>query len=200
MISLNRTAGAGLLRKLINTGFKWKLADQFGDNPKFLTVALAGVVSVSTARASEDEDAIDHFPVFSHRVAYTTELLLARKWSEVISTQLIGGYQHRNVVFDYDQNALFFVGFSSRVRFTKGFAILLDSNFPLGRKTPPENIEFYPSLGFGVELNTGGGHVFQINLTNSKGLIENDFIPYTQSDLTMGEFRLGFTITRIFRV
>lgn len=198
-VSLNRTAGAGLLRKLVNTGFKWKFADQFGENPKLISAAVVVMTSVSTSRPSQNPEAIDHFPEFSHRVAYTTEILLARKWSEVLSTQIIGGYQHRNVVYQNDQNALFFAGLSGRIRFSKGFALLFDSTFPFSELRTPEN-GYFPYIGGGIELNTGGGHVFQINLTNSKGLIENDFIPYTQSDWTNGEFRIGFTISRIFRV
>jgi hypothetical protein len=198
-IGINRTAGAGLLRKLINTSFKWKALDQFSDNPSSISLAVSGLVSVSTSRASSNEEAIDHFPRFLHRVSYTTQFMLARKWSEVISTQLLGGYQHRNVVYENDQNGMFFAGFSGRVRFSKGFAILFDGIYPFSKLRTPEN-GYYPYIGGGIELNTGGGHVFQINLTNAKGLIENDFIPYTQSHWADGEFRIGFTISRIFRV
>jgi hypothetical protein len=77
--------------------------------------------------------------------------------------------------------------------------VIVDANIPFSEYRSPEN-DFYTSLGFGLEIETGGGHVFQINVTNAKGISENDYIPYTQSDWGEGEFRLGFTISRIFNM
>ena len=54
-------------------------------------------------------------------------------------------------------------------------------------------------VGFGLEFDTGG-HVFQLNLTNAKGLSAADYIPYTNTKWSDGEFRLGFTISRLFNL
>jgi hypothetical protein len=43
-----------------------------------------------------------------------------------------------------------------------------------------------------------GGHVFHINLTNSAGLLENDYLPFNNKNWAQGGFRLGFTISRGF--
>jgi hypothetical protein len=53
------------------------------------------------------------------------------------------------------------------------------------------------SFGIGVEWITFG-HTFTINLTNSKGFTETQFIPYTFEHWNKGQFRLGFSITRKF--
>ena len=48
-----------------------------------------------------------------------------------------------------------------------------------------------------MEFETGG-HVFDINLSNSSGILENDFLPYTNKNWLQGQFRMGFTISRTF--
>ena len=57
----------------------------------------------------------------------------------------------------------------------------------------------YNSLSAGFEFVTNG-HLFQIVLTNSRGLGESQFIPGTYSNWLNGEFRLGFSITRNFKL
>jgi hypothetical protein len=53
------------------------------------------------------------------------------------------------------------------------------------------------SLGIAFEWITFG-HNFTINLTNSKGFGETQFIPYTYEKWSKGQFRLGFCIGRKF--
>ena len=62
------------------------------------------------------------------------------------------------------------------------------------------NRDFHFPLGFGLEWETGGGHVFQMNFTNATGLVETDYIPYTTTSWLDGEYRFGFTIARKFRL
>ena len=54
-------------------------------------------------------------------------------------------------------------------------------------------------FGIGIELNTFA-HVFQLNFMNSKGLGAGQFIPFTTSNWSEGEFRFGFTIARKFNL
>jgi hypothetical protein len=49
----------------------------------------------------------------------------------------------------------------------------------------------------GIEINTYG-HVFLLNFVNSRGIGEGQFIPYTKSKWSEGQFRFGFTIARKF--
>jgi len=56
---------------------------------------------------------------------------------------------------------------------------------------------FYNPLGIGLEVETGG-HVFHVTFTNSTAILENQFIPYTTSSWTKGQFRWGFIISRTF--
>jgi hypothetical protein len=51
----------------------------------------------------------------------------------------------------------------------------------------------------GIEIKTYG-HVFQLNFMNSKGIVAGQFIPFTNSKWSEGEFRFGFTIARKFEL
>ena len=50
-----------------------------------------------------------------------------------------------------------------------------------------------------MEIETGG-HVFHINLSNSAGLIGQDLINEGPDNWLDGEFKLGFTISRVFAI
>ena len=52
-------------------------------------------------------------------------------------------------------------------------------------------------FGLGIEIKTFG-HVFLLNFVNSRGIGEGQFLPYTKSKWSKGEFRFGFTIARKF--
>lgn len=52
-------------------------------------------------------------------------------------------------------------------------------------------------MGIGYEIEIGG-HVFQVHLTNSFGLVENQFLPFTDSQWNDAGIRLGFNVSRVF--
>jgi len=83
---------------------------------------------------------------------------------------------------------------------TQSMAFLLDTTFPILSDIRTSENDFYPSIGIGFEFDTSGGHVFQVNLTNSEGIVATDYIPYTRSNWADGEFRLGFTVSRLFNL
>ena len=57
--------------------------------------------------------------------------------------------------------------------------------------------DYKNSLGVALEWSTFG-HNFTINFTNSKGLGETQFIPYTFQNWMDGQFRMGFCVSRQF--
>lgn len=196
-LALNRTKGAGPLRQLINFSGKWKFAHSEGDKP--LAVALIATVTASTMEKSDNTAALNYFPKFGHRFVYHAELTGARKFSESFS--LLGriGYVHRNYVAVGDENELFVFGTGVRFKITPTLGILAEMDFPLSASRNEADSDYRIPLGFGLEWETKGGHVFQLNLQNSRGLIETDYLPYSTSSWSDGEFRLGFTISRLFK-
>ncbi len=196
MIGISRTKGSGPHRMLVNLHGKYRFLHQREGGGMPITVAIYGLTSLSTMQASPNETDLNHFSKFSHRLSYTGQLLIARKFSDRFSLQISPGYTHRNIVEFGEANGLVHVGIGGRIGLSKHHAIIFDATIPFYSNADIAAARSIP-LGFGWEIDTGG-HRFQINLTNSGGLVANDFIPYTTSEWGQGQFRLGFTISRWF--
>ena len=198
MIGINRTKGAGPLRMLVTSYLKYKIAGQNStlDNP--IAVSIIAMNTISTMPKSDEISAINNFPKFAHRMTYHFQMIAAKRFSRKVSLQINVGYTHRNFVDLDDVNYVVHTGLAGRFQLTRRLALIGDLSIPMRFR----DIGFEPTLplGFGVEWETGGGHVFQLNLTNSSGLTESDYLPYTRSKWSEGQFRLGFTIARQFRI
>lgn len=205
MVGLHRVKGGGQLpdgtqglSQLLNAVVKFRPLRQTVDDSRPVSVALLGVTSFSAAEAIDNENLIQNFSRFAHRFAYHGQVIVARKFSDAFSLQASGGYTYRNIVPQGDQNGIVSLGMAGRLQLSRVFGLILDATVPItGGRTAEAG--FYPALGVGVEIETGG-HVFQVNLTNATQLMETDYIPYTTSNWLDGEFRLGFTISRLFNL
>ena len=67
------------------------------------------------------------------------------------------------------------------------------------RINPKDNTPYYNSVGAGLDIETGG-HVFQIILSNSQGMIERAAIAETDGNVKKGDIHLGFNISRTFQI
>lgn len=198
-VGLSRTKGAGPLKQLLNGTVKYRVLHQTeGENTMPISLTVLGIGTFSTMQKSEDETLINYFDKSAHRMVYGGQILIARKFSNRFSLQLVPSYIHRNVVPFGDANGLISLGVATRIQLTKVFGLIVDATLPiLGDR--PEGVDFYAPIGVGLEVDTGG-HVFQLNFTNATGISEADYIPYTTSNWGDNEFRLGFTISRIFNL
>ncbi len=196
-VGLNRTKGVGTLSRLINTSVKYRLARQkVGGNP--FSVTIVGESSVSTLPRSTNPNSILFFENFAHRFIYSSQLLVSTVIKNNFTIQLSPGILHRNVVDNVDVNTFFNIGLQAKLQFNRGFALIFDSTFNF-RDTEELANDFHVPFGFGFEFDTGG-HVFQVNFTNATGLATTDFIPNTTTNWADGEFRIGFTISRLFNL
>lgn len=199
MVGINRTKGTGELLNNVNAFFKYRLLDQEEKGNNSVSLAFLGLTSYSTMGKSESRGDFNYFDKYAHRFSYHLQVLLARKFSDYFSLQLGGAWTYRNIVSTLDKNDLPSVSLASKIQFTKVFGLILEGTYVFSEFRNNTG-EYFPMMGVGFEWETGGGHVFQINVTNAKGLVETDYIPYTRSDWTKGEFRLGFTISRVFKI
>ena len=145
----------------------------------------------------DNPDLINHFDKVAHRMIFGGQILLARKFSDRFSLQITPSFIHRNIVPFEDENNLLSIGLASRIQLTKVIGFLLDFTYPISEYRSDNDIPI--PLGFGFEFDTGG-HVFQLNFTNATGLSAVDYIPYTTSKWGEGQFRMGFTISRLFNL
>ena len=94
----------------------------------------------------------------------------------------------------FDKNDCFVAGAVTRFKFTKRQAITVEYGLRLNKYSKEK---YYDSFGIGYDLETGG-HVFQIHLTNSFGLTEDQYFMYTNTSWDNWGIRLGFNISRVF--
>lgn len=131
------------------------------------------------------------------KMAYTTQLLVARKFSSRLSLQLMPTYLFRATVTDsIAVNNLISLGMGGRVKLTKSMAVIGEYYLRLNEK---EESPYFDSFGLGVEFETGG-HVFQLIFTNSIGMVERAFVSETGDDFFDGDIHFGFNITRTFQL
>jgi len=133
------------------------------------------------------------------RLAYTTQLIIARKFSSRVSVELAPTVVHKNFVLDADDsNTLYAIGAGGRVKVTRSMAVIIDYLYNLGsfRKIDNNN-GFYNTLGVGLEFETGG-HVFSVMFTNAAAILESEFVSETADSWSNGGFRFSFNISRNF--
>jgi hypothetical protein len=185
------TAGVGRssLQKTYDNFLKYKLLRQtHGGMP--VTVVAYTNMAITTADKSNDNRTIK----FEHRLTYTNQLLIARKFNKKLSLQLSPTHIHRNVVATpQDQNDVFAMGLGGRYKIFKRVSVNAEYFYLLPGKTA-DNFNNSFALGFDIET---GGHVFNLHFTNSAGLTESQFIPQTSGDWKK-TLRFGFNISRVF--
>ena len=134
---------------------------------------------------------------FARRLAYYHQLIIGRKFSERFSLQLSPMLLHRNITTSIvDPNNVFAIGFGGRWKFTKRLALTWDTYYTLNKFA--NRIERMP-VSLGVDIETGG-HVFQLHFSNSTGMNERAFLIDGNGDLTAGNIRFGFNISRWFQL
>ncbi|MEP7170996.1 MAG: DUF5777 family beta-barrel protein [Bacteroidota bacterium] len=176
---------------------KYRLLEQTSDNK----IPLAVTLFVNAAYSAVENRDGSIFPKSVDRISYTSELILARKFSSRISIELVPTLVHRNYVFSaLEKNDVFALGGGGRFRFTRSTSFVVDYfySFDKLRKINNDN-GFYNPLGVGFEIETGG-HVFTIMFSNASGIIENDFIPNTSDSWSKWGFKLNFNISRNFKL
>ncbi|MDP2337682.1 MAG: DUF5777 family beta-barrel protein [Bacteroidota bacterium] len=188
-------AGRGSLNKTYDTFAKFKLLRQ-SSGAKFMPVSLSYFTSVELNTLSFQDPTRTNY--FSSRLAYVTQLLIARKFNENLSVQLTPTYIHRNLVkTELDQNDIFAMGAGARYKLSKRLSVNAEYFYTYNPNAKFLETRYYNACAVGVDIETGG-HVFQIMLTNSQGMREGTFIPQTTGNLLKGDIHLGFNISRVF--
>ena len=130
------------------------------------------------------------------RTTYTSQLLIARKFSSRLSLQLTPTFIHFNLVPDArDRNNLFDLGIGGRFKITKRMSVVSEYNLlPAGQTL---SYKSYNSLSAGIDIETGG-HVFQFVFSNSRGMVGPQYISGTAGRWQDGDIYFGFNISRVF--
>jgi hypothetical protein len=170
---------------------KYRLIRQTTDNSMPLSVTLVSAMYCTTLKG------LAKYSYELNRLSYSHQVIIGRKFSERLSLEMAPIFIHYNIVDSLsDLNDMFAIQFSGRYKFRKRAAITFEYGLRVSKYT---NQKYYDSAGIGVDLETGG-HVFQMHFVNSFGILEDQFIPHTTSNWMRGGIKLGFNISRVFRL
>jgi len=192
--------GRSSFEKLADGFLKYRLLRQTTNNSMPVSMTLFSSINYTLLKdPTQNTTGFDKYENRSSRLSYAAQVIIGRKFNSKFSLQLAPTFIHYNLVQQIrDKNDMYSIAFASRYKLTKRFAITGEYVLRLN-KYSNEFSNYHNSLGFGFDLETGG-HVFQIHITNSFGINEVQYIPYTTTSWKNLGVRLGFNISRVFNL
>jgi hypothetical protein len=162
----------------------WAMIEQ-GDRSElpFSATLHAGASLVSMDKP-EGED-------WSGRFRLSALLSLSYQFDDRLSFLLVPAFASNTNFWEPDSEGTFALGMGARYTLFDEFSLIVEWAPSLAGYN-----NLYSSWGFGVEKKIGG-HVFQVFVTNSIGLLATQYLPGGDLKLGDGDFRVGFNIFRI---
>lgn len=184
--------GRSSVDKTFDGSFKYKVLQQnTGGMP--LSLSLYGLITNSTLRYSDKP-----YLNARYRTSYTSQLLIARKFTRALSLELAPAWTHLNLVpTPQDKNDVFTLGVTGRMKITRRISINAEYNWLPDNQVVSQKV--HPSLSFGMDIETGG-HVFQLVFTNSQGMVGPYYLTKTTDSWGNGGIFFGFNISRAFNL
>lgn len=195
--NLNIGIGRSSFQKTYDGTLKWRfLRQKYGaENFPFTATWISSTYMLANEWPNSDRENL-----FSSRLSFNHSLLIARKFGNVLSFQLMPTFVHRNLVAtEQDNNSVFAMGAGTSVRLTGSVRFNVEYHY-----IAPNQIESLiggeavsNALSVGIDLETGG-HVFQLNLSNSRGMTEKYLVGETTGVWSEGDIHFGFNVSRVF--
>lgn len=189
--------GRSSYEKQLDGFIKYRLLRQTesGSMPISLTLFTSAFATLQKD-VTKSSTGFDKYKYFSNRMSYVHQVIVARKFSPSFSLQIAPVMVHYNLVDNFsDLNDMFLVEVAGRIKITKRFALTAEYAYSVRDYSKTQT--YYNPLGVGIDIETGG-HVFQLHVTNSFGIADNQFYPYTKTSWQDNGIRLGFNVSRVF--
>lgn len=129
---------------------------------------------------------------FKHRMYYNTQLIVARRFNDVLSLQAAAAFEYRNLAPAGGENLTVAVPLSARVKVTPKGSILFEYA-PIVQGQ--QQVDHLNPLAIAYELATLG-HVFQIIIASSGEIVEQRLYTSPAVRYDEGNILLGFNISR----
>jgi len=175
---------------LVSGELKYAVLHQTNDDSSPLAITLLGEAGVRPYNS---------YSSFGDRVSYFGQAIFARKFSHSFSFQVAPSIVQDNLPnpnVPGNENSFFSLSATASLKVTKLMSVVVDYAHPFS-SFRNNNAGFSDPLGVGIQVVTGG-HVFTLNVTNSRAVNEMNYLSNSTSDYGRGQYRLGFTISRMF--
>ncbi len=176
--------------KIYELSLKYRIANQYENGFPFT------IVGYNSVDINSDLDKTI-FPDLkgSDRLAYTSQLLISKRFSDDLSLELNPIYVHKNLYDPLTENKdTFLVGIGGRYKISKRMSI----NAEYGARLNDVNAANYRNpLSIGMDMETGG-HVFQMVFSNSQAMNDVTYFTNASGDWNGGGIYFGFNMYRVF--
>lgn len=158
-----------------------------------ISLVYMGSIAVNTIK--------DISPDFNGRLSYVNQLIIGSKVNSRISLVFVPTLVHRNLVTEVnDAVSNVALGIGGRFKLTKR----LTFNTEYTWRVPPQqkSLDFdnyKDAFSIGLDIETGG-HVFQLTLSNSRGMFDKAYLVETTGSWGAGDIHFGFNLIRNFTV
>ncbi len=191
--NINLGIGRSSFDKTIDTFLKYRIARQStGDGSFPFSIVFFHSLAIKTTPKSSDDPSIS----FNDRLASVHQLLIARRFSDKLSLQLMPSFVQKNRKQGIENTDQFALGAGGKFKLTRSVSLNVEYYY---RIDEPENSVYNNSFSVGFDIETGG-HVFQLHFSNSAMTVERSFITETFGDFFDGDIRFGFNISRTFQL
>lgn len=201
-------AGRSSLEKTYDLYTKYKVLRQSNKMPITVTAMAGWGINTMPSGYVMESGSTMKFNDNIERYSYWSQVLVARKFTENLSLQVMPTLIHVNKVEDPSiPNQLFALGAGGRYKLSQRFTLSAEYYHTFRELEDDEDdddggsVAFpYPyrdALSLGVDIETGG-HVFQFHLTNARGMVEKQFIGQNVGSWGKGDIFYGFNIARTF--
>jgi len=182
--------------KTYEGNLKFKLLRQSsGTREMPLSITWYSGMYINGLRAPEDA----YSPSFVARMSFAHQVVFARKFGQAFSLAVVPTYMHDNLVLTNDMNNdQLAVGAGGRLKITNRLSLNAEYHYRIIQQFEQDD-PYNNSFSIGVDIETGG-HVFQLHVTNSRGMFEPAFIGETTGRWVDGDIYFGFNISRVFTI
>ena len=186
--------GRNSYKKIYDGFFKYSVTKQKKNGFPISVVAISSIAIKSLRFSDPGRD-----NYFRSRLSYVHQLVLARKFTSRLSLEVVPSWVHFNLVSSAsDQSDIPVLAAGGRMKVSKRVSINAEYGYRIQLNDDAANInDFYDSFSVGVYIETGG-HVFQLQFTNSLPMFEMGFLAQTNDRWSEGGIHFGFNITREF--
>ncbi len=188
---LTIAAGIGVPNGIADGYIKYRLAQQRANDkgiPFGITILQAGTYRTRSIIGIEQRDN------FFDKLASTTQLLIARKFSRNFSFQISPTFVHRtSSISSLDDNNHFAVGFGGRYKVSNHVSIVSEYYYVAN---PLESVETFGAFSLGTNWQVKN-LLLQFKMTNNQIFTEDGFITQTTRNFNTrdGNFFFGFHAT-----
>lgn len=202
-------AGRSSLEKTYDLYTKYKVLRQSNTVPVTVTAMAGWGINTMPSGYIMESGSPMKFDNNIERYSYWSQVLVARKFNEKLSLQLMPTLIHVNKVEDPSiPNQVFALGAGGRYKLSQRITLSAEYYYTLREMEDEDDDDDYDeeggipypyrnALSFGVDIETGG-HVFQFHLTNARGMVEKQFIGQNVGAWGKGDIFYGFNIARTF--